>query len=176
MVRRLSSRSSAASSAAQRDHRDGLGQYARTSPPRRRRHASDARLFRTPPHELHDVSSMSDSPQIDRRDFLRLAGAGLALAGLDGCSRMPAEHILPYVDNRPELTPGVGQYYATAMMIDGFATGLIVESHEGRPTKIEGNPQHPASLGASGAIHQASVLQLYDPDREIGRASCRERG
>jgi molybdopterin-containing oxidoreductase family iron-sulfur binding subunit len=102
---------------------------------------------------------------LDRRDFLKLAGAGLALAGLDGCSRMPAEHILPYVDNRPELTPGTGQYYATAMMVDGYATGLIVESHEGRPTKIEGNPQHPASLGASAAIHQASVLQLYDPDR-----------
>jgi molybdopterin-containing oxidoreductase family iron-sulfur binding subunit len=78
---------------------------------------------------------------------------------------MPAEHILPYVDNRPEITPGVGAYYATAMSIDGFATGLIVESHGGRPTKIEGNPDHPASLGATGPLEQASVLQLYDPDR-----------
>ena len=104
-------------------------------------------------------------PELNRRDFLRLAGASIALAGLDGCSRMPAEHILPYVDNRPELTPGVGSYYATAMSVDGSATGLIVESHEGRPTKIEGNPAHPASLGSAGPIEQASVLQLYDPDR-----------
>jgi Fe-S-cluster-containing dehydrogenase component len=103
--------------------------------------------------------------EVNRRDFLRIAGASIALAGLDGCTRMPAEHILPYVDNRPELTPGVAQHYATAMSIDGYATGLIVESHVGRPTKIEGNPDHPASLGASGAIHQASLLQLYDPDR-----------
>ena len=102
---------------------------------------------------------------IDRREFLRLAGASMALAGLDGCSRLPAEHILPYVDNRPELTPGVGQHYATAMCIDGVATGLIVESHTGRPTKVEGNPDHPASLGASGVMEQASVWQLYDPDR-----------
>ena len=108
--------------------------------------------------------STSERP-LDRREFLRLAGASIALAGLDGCTRMPAENILPYVDNRPELTPGVGQHYATAMCVDGIATGLIVESHEGRPTKIEGNPDHPASLGASGAIEQASLLQLYDPDR-----------
>jgi len=104
-------------------------------------------------------------PELNRRDFLRLAGASVALAGLDGCSRMPAEHILPYVDSRPELTPGIGSYYATAMSVDGYATGLIVESHEGRPTKIEGNPAHPASLGAAGPIELASVLQLYDPDR-----------
>jgi molybdopterin-containing oxidoreductase family iron-sulfur binding subunit len=107
---------------------------------------------------------MSDDG-VDRREFLRLAGASIALAGLDGCTRMPAEHILPYVDNRPELTPGVGQYYATALCVDGLATGVIVESHDGRPTKIEGNPEHPASLGAAGVLEQAAVLQLYDPDR-----------
>src|SRR5215468_12392110 len=80
-----------------------------------------------------------DDLSLSRREFINLAGAGLALAGLDGCTRMPAEHILPYVDNRPELTPGVGAYYATAMSLDGVATGLIVESHDARPTKIEGN-------------------------------------
>ncbi len=111
-------------------------------------------------HHDHELPSA-----IDRREFLRLAGASIALAGLDGCTRLPAENILPYVDNRPELTPGRAQYYATAMCVDGCATGLLVESHVGRPTKIEGNPDHPASLGASGAIEQASVLQLYDPDR-----------
>ncbi len=77
---------------------------------------------------------------------------------------MPAANILPYAD-QPELTPGLPQYYATAMTVDGLATGLLVESHEGRPTKIEGNPQHPASLGAAGVLEQASVLQLYDPHR-----------
>lgn len=119
-------------------------------------------------HDRDDLGAAAHEPAnggIDRREFLRLTGASLALAGLDGCARMPAEHILPYVDNRPELTPGVAQHYATAMSLDGYATGLIVESHAGRPTKIEGNPDHPASLGASGAIEQASVLQLYDPDR-----------
>ena len=115
------------------------------------------------PH--HSAPQDHDDVMLDRRDFLRFAGASLALAGLDGCTRLPAEHILPYVDSRPELTPGVAQYYATAMCIDGYATGLIVESHVGRPTKIEGNPDHPASLGASGPLEQASVLQLYDPDR-----------
>ena len=110
----------------------------------------------------HDHESPS---AMDRREFLRLAGASIALAGLDGCTRLPAENILPYVDNRPELTPGLAQYYATAMCVDGCATGLLAVSHVGRPTKIEGNPDHPASLGASGAIEQASVLQLYDPDR-----------
>jgi molybdopterin-containing oxidoreductase family iron-sulfur binding subunit len=111
----------------------------------------------------HDDST--ESSVLDRREFVRLAGASIAIAGLGGCTRMPAEHILPYVDNRPELTPGVAQHYATAMTIDGYATGLIVESHDGRPTKVEGNPDHPASLGATGPIEQASVLQLYDPDR-----------
>jgi Fe-S-cluster-containing dehydrogenase component len=121
---------------------------------------------------MHDASE--NTRPLDRREFLRLAGASVALAGLDACTRMPAEHILAYVDDRPELTPAVGRYYATAMCIDGYATGLVVETHDGRPTKVEGNPQHPASLGASSPIHQASVLQLYDPDRaRVARIGAR---
>src|SRR5438876_4175676 len=100
----------------------------------------------------------------DRRDFVKLLAASVALAGLDGCSRVPARDILPYVD-QPELTPGQPRYYATSMVLDGYATGLLVESHEGRPTKIEGNPDHPASLGGAGVLEQASVLQVYDPHR-----------
>jgi molybdopterin-containing oxidoreductase family iron-sulfur binding subunit len=100
-----------------------------------------------------------------RRDFVKLLGATMALAGLEGCIREPDQKILPYVDGRSGVVPGVAQHYATAMTIDGYATGLIVESHEGRPTKVEGNPDHPASLGAAGAFEQASVLQLYDPHR-----------
>jgi hypothetical protein len=61
------------------------------------------------------------------------------------------------------------------MTINGYATGLVVESHAGRPTKIEGNPDHPASLGAAGIYEQASILQLYDPHR-AHRANCREAG
>ena len=99
-----------------------------------------------------------------RRSFMKLLGASLALAGVEGCTRMPASNILPYV-NQPELTPGLPQFYATSMVLDGYATGLLVESHEGRPTKVEGNPDHPASLGAAGVFEQASVLQLYDPHR-----------
>src|SRR5579872_7022550 len=93
-----------------------------------------------------------DFDDLSRRGFLKALGASLALAGLDGCTRIPAEKILPYVNEPPELTPGVAVHYATSMVLDGYATGLIVEAHEGRPTKIEGNPDHPASLGAAGAL------------------------
>ena len=106
--------------------------------------------------------------ELTRRDFLKLLGASIALAGLDGCTRIPGEKILPYVTQPPEVTPGVPLHYATSMVLDGYATGLVVESHEGRPTKVEGNPDHPASLGAAGILEQASVLQLYDPDRARG--------
>jgi Fe-S-cluster-containing dehydrogenase component len=102
---------------------------------------------------------------LSRRTFLKALGASVALAGLDGCTRIPAEKILPYVTQPPEFTPGTPVHYATSMVLDGYATGLVVEAHEGRPTKIEGNPDHPASLGASSVLHQASLLQLYDPDR-----------
>ncbi len=111
---------------------------------------------------LGDLAQLDD---LSRRSFLKLLGASMALAGLDGCTRMPGEHILPWAHQPPELTPGVPLHYATSMSIDGYATGLIVEAHEGRPTKIEGNPVHPASLGATGVLEQASLLQLYDPDR-----------
>ncbi|HEX6630234.1 MAG TPA: twin-arginine translocation signal domain-containing protein, partial [Gemmatimonadaceae bacterium] len=115
-------------------------------------------------------------PELSRRDFMRLLGASAALAGVYGCTKRPDEPILPYVNQPPELTPGVPRYYATAMTLDGLATGLLVESHDGRPTKVEGNPDHPASLGAAGVYEQASVLQLYDPHRSRrvrhgGRAS-----
>ena len=113
---------------------------------------------------LGAVLESADPEARGRRRFLELLGASLALAGLDGCSRMPPREILPYVD-QPESTPGVPRYYATSMVLDGYATGLLVESHEGRPTKVEGNPDHPASLGAAGVLEQASVLQLYDPHR-----------
>jgi molybdopterin-containing oxidoreductase family iron-sulfur binding subunit len=109
---------------------------------------------------------VSERPdELSRRGFVKLLGASMALAGLDGCTRMPAEKILPYVHQPPEAMPEQTLHYATTMLLDGYGTGLLVESHEGRPTKVEGNPDHPASLGAAGVWEQASVLQLYDPDR-----------
>ena len=100
-----------------------------------------------------------------RRQFLKIMGASIGLAGLAACTRQPQEQILPYVKQPEELIPGIGLQYATAMTLGGYATGLLVESHEGRPTKVEGNPDHPMSLGAANVFHQASVLELYDPDR-----------
>jgi MoCo/4Fe-4S cofactor protein with predicted Tat translocation signal len=102
---------------------------------------------------------------VERRDFLKLMGASLALAGLSGCGRAPEQYLVPYVKQPDGLVLGEPQYYATAMPFGADAIGLLVESHEGRPTKIEGNPDHPSSLGATNAFAQASILDLYDPDR-----------
>ena len=100
-----------------------------------------------------------------RRNFLKIMGASLALAGLTACTRQPTEHIAPYVRQPEELVPGRPLFYATATLLNGVASGVLAESHEGRPTKVEGNPEHPATLGACDVFSQASVLQLYDPDR-----------
>jgi MoCo/4Fe-4S cofactor protein with predicted Tat translocation signal len=102
---------------------------------------------------------------VDRRDFLKLMAASLAFAGLSGCGRTPEQVLVPYVKQPEGLTLGKPQFYATAMPFGADAVGLLVESHEGRPTKIEGNPDHPSSLGATNVFAQASVLNLYDPDR-----------
>jgi len=102
---------------------------------------------------------------ISRREVLRLMGASAALAGLTACTKLPTQKIVPYVRAPEEFIPGKPLFYSTAMTLGGFATGLLVESHLGRPTKVEGNPDHPASLGAADIFAQASVLTLYDPDR-----------
>jgi molybdopterin-containing oxidoreductase family iron-sulfur binding subunit len=103
---------------------------------------------------------------VDRRSFLKLLAASIAFAGLSGCQiRQPVETIVPYVRQPEEIVLGNPLFYATAMPLSGYAMGLLVESHEGRPTKIEGNPNHPASLGATDVFAQASILDLYDPDR-----------
>jgi MoCo/4Fe-4S cofactor protein with predicted Tat translocation signal len=102
---------------------------------------------------------------VDRRDFLKLMAASLAFAGLSGCGRTPEQYVVPYVKQPDGMTLGKPQFYATAMPFGADAIGLLVESHEGRPTKIEGNPDHPSSVGATNVFAQASVLNLYDPDR-----------
>ena len=107
----------------------------------------------------------SELPEgITRREMMMLVGASLSLAGLTGCRR-PVEEIVPYVAPPEDFVPGVPRYYATTLPFGRSAYGLIVESHEGRPTKIEGNPAHPSTLGGSSSRAQASVLGLYDPDR-----------
>jgi molybdopterin-containing oxidoreductase family iron-sulfur binding subunit len=100
-----------------------------------------------------------------RRTFMKLMGASIALAGVTACTTQPEEAIVPYVRQPEELVLGKPLFFATAMSLGGVATGLLVESHEGRPTKIEGNPQHPSSLGAADVFNQAAILELYDPDR-----------
>lgn len=105
--------------------------------------------------------------QIDRRSLLKFAGASLALAGLTGCRGvfLPEEKLVPYVKAPEEVVPGKPLFYASAVTLAGYATGVVVEQHEGRPVKLEGNVDHPASLGALDSISQAEILNFYDPDR-----------
>jgi MoCo/4Fe-4S cofactor protein with predicted Tat translocation signal len=101
----------------------------------------------------------------NRRRFLQLMGASFALAGLSACARQPAESIVPYADAPEGLVAGRPLFFATMLPWRGHAIGVLAESHMGRPTKIEGNPDHPASLGSTDVFAQASILQLYDPER-----------
>ena len=114
--------------------------------------------------EFPEQASELDDPR-GRREFLTVMGASLALAGLVGCTKQPEEKIVPYVQSPEHAIPGQPLFFATATLDGGYAKGILVESHLGRPTKIEGNPDHPASLGATDAFGQAWVLGLYDPDR-----------
>ena len=91
--------------------------------------------------------------------------ASLALAGVSACTKQPAEKIIPYVRQPENMVPGRPLFFATAIPFGGVAAPVLVESHEGHPTKVEGNPQHPASLGATDSFAQAAILDLYDPDR-----------
>lgn len=108
------------------------------------------------------------SSGVSRRDFLRLLGGTFALAGLSGlsgCVRQPQQKIVPYVDQPERLVLGKSLSYATALEFGGFARGVVVETHEARPTKVEGNALHPASLGATSVFEQAAILDLYNPSR-----------
>ncbi len=114
-----------------------------------------------------------DDP-IERRTFLKLMGASLALAGLSGCVYQPPEKIVPYVRQPEESVPGRALFFATASTVGGIATPVLVRGNEGRPTKVEGNPDHPNNRNAdpndrgssaTDIFAQASILDLYDPDR-----------
>lgn len=101
---------------------------------------------------------------VSRKGFLRVMGASIALAGFAACRR-PVQKILPYSQQPEDIVPGIPLHYASAMPFQGSLTGLVVENHEGRPTKVEGNDLHPASGGNTNSYHQATILEMYDPDR-----------
>jgi len=114
--------------------------------------------------EFPEQASEWNDPK-GRRDFLKLMSASLALAGVGACTKQPPESLVPYVRQPEEIVPGRPLYFASAIPMSGTAMPVLVESHMGRPTKIEGNPEHPASRGGTDVLTQASVLNLYDPDR-----------
>lgn len=105
------------------------------------------------------------SDKASRRDFFKIMGASMALAGLSACVKLPLQPIVPYVRQPEEIIPGKPLFFASSMPFNAYSVPVLVESHEGRPTKIEGNPQHPATLGGTDVFSQASVLTMYDPDR-----------
>lgn len=114
------------------------------------------------------LAELSNIPPVDRRKFLGVMGASIAFAGatsLSGCIRKPRDLIMPYNTRPEDLIPGRPQYFASSLRAGGSVFGVVVESHEGRPTKIEGNTLHPMSMGATNAYAQAMILDLYDPDR-----------
>jgi len=106
-----------------------------------------------------------ESTGVERRDFMKIMGASMSLAGLTACNKQPTEKIVPYVDAPEEMIPGVPLFFASLMPFNGLSHGILVESHMGRPNKIEGNKKHPSSLGGSDSFAQASILQMFDPDR-----------
>ncbi|WP_156927174.1 4Fe-4S dicluster domain-containing protein [Azospirillum halopraeferens] len=104
-------------------------------------------------------------PETSRRDVLRIMGATLALAGTAGCDGSPPERAIPYAVAPEDAVPGEPRYYATAVTLDGYAQPVVAETHEGRPTRLDGNPRHPLVEGRIDAFAQAAVLDLYDPAR-----------
>src|SRR5207249_8675693 len=143
-----------------------------------------ARLQKTGPHYWRSLDELEQTAEfqemmhrefpagasewwdgLSRRNFLRMAAAALALGGLNACTKQPTQQIFPYVKQPAELVLGEPLFFATSMVLGGFATGLLVKSREGHPIKIEGSPEHPSSLGGSSIWMQASILDLYDPDR-----------
>jgi molybdopterin-containing oxidoreductase family iron-sulfur binding subunit len=130
--------------------------------------AADTPEFREALHREFPAAASEWAERSSRRDFLKVMGASLALAGViqaGGCTKEPQERIVPYVRPPTNLVPGRPLYYASAMPFRGVGLGVVVTSREGRPIKVEGNPDHPESLGATNVFMQASILSLYDPDR-----------
>jgi MoCo/4Fe-4S cofactor protein with predicted Tat translocation signal len=128
---------------------------------------ADTKSFRNFLENEFPANADSDrkSFSVDRRDVLKLMAASATMAGLSACTKLPPEKIVPYVHPPEEVIPGRPLFYATSFPDHGVSAGVLVESHMGRPTKIEGNPEHPGSLGGTNLFMQGSILSLYDPDR-----------
>jgi hypothetical protein len=124
-------------------------------------------LGTNPVHEVKDEPSSAafDPEGCTRREIFQLIVGSAALRGLTGCRRAPPQKMVPYTNQPNGVAPSQRTYYATSLCLDGYAVGVVVETHEGRPTKVEGNPIHPFSLDAAGILEQVSVLSLYDPNR-----------
>ena len=118
------------------------------------------------------TAGIHDPVNWHRRELMKLMAASLALAGTPGCSRPPLEQIVPYRQGPPQSIDGKPVFYATAIVRDGYGAGVLVETNMGRPTKIEGNPLHPASLGATDVFSQAAVLELWD--RPVAGCAARQ--
>ena len=127
--------------------------------------ADDPSFIALAAQEFPSLAEALASPR-DRRRVLKLMTASFVMAGLGGCDvGAPGGHLIPAVRVPPNIIPGLPNFYATANVLDGYATGVVVEHQMGRPIKVEGNPKHPASLGATDVFAQAQVLDFYDPDR-----------
>ncbi len=127
--------------------------------------AADATLVKLRRGKNGAAPAVGDAA-VGRRGFMFFAGATAALAA-EGCARRPVEKIMPYSKAPEHVLPGVANHYASVRQYRSDAIGIVVESHEGRPTKIEGNPKHPSSLGATDLWTQAAIFELYDPDRSV---------
>ena len=150
------------------DQRRTAPEAERQSPPRFWRSIDQlaaAPGFRQQVAREHPRFAAEWTADLDRRRFLQLSSASLALAGLAGCTRQPFEEIVPYVRQPEQVVPGKPLYFATSLALGGYAVPVLAESHQGRPTKLDGNPEHPASLGKSDIFTQAALADLYDPDR-----------
>jgi molybdopterin-containing oxidoreductase family iron-sulfur binding subunit len=112
-----------------------------------------------------EFPSLFEMARVDRRELLRVMGASLALAGVTGCKPAKSDDVVPFVDRPPGFEEGRIDHYATAVLVGGFAQPVLATCVAGRPIKLEGNPEHPASLGATSFLTQAALLDLYDPDR-----------
>lgn len=129
------------------------------------------REFPEPPEGFDGVEVVDEPVKqgVSRRRFFETMGSGAALAGLSigatGCIRKPVEHILPFSKRPEDLIPGQPMQYATAYQLGSSVEGILVESHDGRPTKVAGNPNHSGSVGATSVYTQATVYDIYDPDR-----------
>ena len=115
--------------------------------------------------ELGQVPVVGDGSELARRDFMKVVGVTFAAVGATACARLPERHVLPYVQKPEETVPGRASWYATACRTCSAGCGLLMKSRDGRPIKVEGNPEHPLSQGGVCAAGQAGVLDLYDGDR-----------